>query len=287
MQPDQIDTFLDLCETRSFNRTAERLGISQSTVSGRVVALERVLGISLLRRSRAGCELTPEGLRFEPHARGLRHAMTEARAAARGAGGNAMSIRLGLQIDLAAGDPALWVERIRTQLPQAAIYIEADNSAQMCRDVQGGVLDMALMFTPHPAPDLNFDNLGELHYRMVAPVAQGLNRFEQITPERYVMACLSPAFERTHAALLPHLSLPPLAAGHSTTVQGLIVSLKVAGYMEFHLAQKLIASGLAEPVENAPELTQPVYAAIHYRNRHRAVWRKLLAAMRQNLGDAE
>ena len=40
MQIDLLDTFLDLLETRSFHRTAERLGVSQSTVSGRVRALE-------------------------------------------------------------------------------------------------------------------------------------------------------------------------------------------------------------------------------------------------------
>lgn len=287
MQPNQIDTFLDLCETRSFNRTADRLGVTQSTVSGRVVALERALGVALLRRSRAGCDLTAEGLRFEPHARALRHAMTEARAAARGTGGNAMSIRLGLQYDLAAADPARWVKRIHAHLPKAGIYIEVDNSVQMCRDVQGGVLDLALMFTPQPAPDLNFETLGELRYRMVAPVGAGLRRFDAITPERYVMACLSPAFERTHAALLPHLSRPPMAAGHSTTLRGLILDLRLAGYLEDGMAQALIAKGIAEPVRDAPQMTQPVHAAIHYRNRHRSVWRKLIGALRQTLGDLE
>ncbi len=173
MQAEQIDTFLDLCETRSFHRSASRLGITQSTVSGRLAALERTLGVSLLRRSRAGCELTTEGLRFEPHARALRHAMTEARAAARGAEGRAMTLRLGLQNDLAASDPGRWVETLRTLLPQAAIYIEADYSAQMCRDVQGGMLDLALLFTPHPSPDIHFETLGELRYRMVAPVGAG------------------------------------------------------------------------------------------------------------------
>ena len=287
MQPDQIDTFLDLCETRSFNRTAERLGVTQSTVSGRIVALERVLGVMLLRRSRAGCELTPEGLRFEPHARGLRHAMAEARGAARGAGGNAMTIRLGLQNDLAASQPARWVERLRAQLPQAAIYIEADNSAQMCRDVQTGVLDIALMFTPYPTPDLHFESLGELRYCMVAPLGSGLGTFNAVTPERYVMGNLSPAFERTHAALLPHLAMPPLAAGHSITIKGLILALNVAGYLEEGIARDLIARGLAEPVIDAPVLTQPLHAAIHFRNRHRAVWRRLISALRLNLGEPE
>ena len=79
MQPDLVDTFLDLLETRSFHRTAERLGLTQSTVSARVQALERELGARLFTRSRAGTDLTPEGRRFEPHARSLRHAWGEAR----------------------------------------------------------------------------------------------------------------------------------------------------------------------------------------------------------------
>jgi len=287
MHADQIDTFLDLCETRSFNRTAERLGVTQSTVSGRVVALERAVGVSLLRRSRAGCELTTEGLRFEPHARALRHTMTEARAAARGAGGNAMTIRLGLQHDLAASDPARWVVRVQTHLPQAAIYIESDYSAQMTRDVQGGVLDIALVFTPHPSPDLHLETMGELTYQMVAPCGSGLSRIEAITPDRYVLANISPAFERTHAALLPHLGMPSLAAGQSATVQGLILTLDCAAFVQKHVATRLIAQGLVDPVIGAPELTQPVLAVIHYRNRHRAVWRKLIAAMQQNLKEPE
>jgi hypothetical protein len=38
MQVDLIETFLDLMETRNFNRTAERLNITQSTVSHRIKA---------------------------------------------------------------------------------------------------------------------------------------------------------------------------------------------------------------------------------------------------------
>ncbi|MCB1359775.1 MAG: LysR family transcriptional regulator [Rhodobacter sp.] len=283
MQPDQIDTFLDLCETRSFHRSAERLGVTQSTVSGRLAALERALGVTLMRRSRAGCDLTTEGLRFEPHARALRHAMTEARAAARGAEGRAMTLRLGLQNDLAADDPAHWVEAIRTLLPQAAIYIEADYSAQMCRDVQGGILDLALLFSPHPSPDLHFETLGELTYRMIAPGEGPAPQLADIAAERYVMANLSPAFARTHEALLPHLSAPPLSAGQNATVRGMILAFGAAGYQQDGAARRLVAQGQARYVAGAPVLTQPIFAAIHYRNRHRAVWRKLIAALRATL----
>lgn len=284
MQADQIDTFLDLCETRSFNRSADRLGVTQSTVSGRLVALERTLGVRLFRRSRAGTELTTEGLRFEPHARALRHAMTEARAAARGADGRAMALRLGLQNDLAMGDPTRWFNVLRDLLPQAGLYIEADYSAQMCRDVQGGLLDLALLFTPHPSPDLHFESLGELRYRMVAPPDCGLACLADVTSDRYVLANLSPAFARTHGALLPALSTPPLAAGQSATVQGMILALAVAGYQEAGVAARLQDEGRVVPVEGAPVLTQPIYAALHYRNRHRAMWRKLVQALRHATG---
>ncbi|MEO1154604.1 MAG: LysR family transcriptional regulator [Pseudomonadota bacterium] len=66
MQIELIETFLDLCATRNFNRTAERMGVTQSAVSGRVKALERALECRLFTRSRSGTELTTEGLRFEP-----------------------------------------------------------------------------------------------------------------------------------------------------------------------------------------------------------------------------
>lgn len=285
MQPDQIDTFLDLCETLSFNRTAERMGLSQSTISGRMAALERGLGVTLLRRSRAGCELTTEGLRFAPHARALRHAMAEARSAARGSGGRAMTVRLGLQNDLAASDPARWVRRVQAVLPQAGLHIEADFSPQMCRDVQLGVLDLALLFTPFPVPDLHFQSLGELRYHMVAPVGAGLERLRDVTPDRYVLANLSPAFERMHSTLLPHLVLPDLAAGQGATVQGLILDLGLAGYQEERAVRALVASGRACEVRDAPVLTQPIHAAIHYRNRVRPIWRKLIAGLRETLGD--
>ena len=74
MQIELLDTFLDLIETRSFHRTAERLHVTQSTISARLKALEQALGGRLFTRSRAGTDLTTEGLKFETHARALRHA---------------------------------------------------------------------------------------------------------------------------------------------------------------------------------------------------------------------
>ena len=67
MQIELLDTFLDLVDTRSFHRSAERLAITQSTVSARVQVLEQAIGARLFSRSRAGTQLTTEGLKFLPH----------------------------------------------------------------------------------------------------------------------------------------------------------------------------------------------------------------------------
>ena len=173
MQIDQLDTFLDLIETRSFHRTAERLHITQSTVSARVQALEHATGARLFVRSRAGTDLSTEGLKFEPHARALRHAWAEARRAVEPSPA-ALTLRIGIQNDLAAGQIGAWLANFRRALPDCGFYIEPDYSVQMCRDINLGVLDFAVLYSPQPLPDLHIVSMGEVRYRLVS--AEGSRR---------------------------------------------------------------------------------------------------------------
>ncbi len=277
MQTELLETFLDLCETRSFNRTADRLGVTQSTVSSRVRALERALGCRLFHRSRAGTGLTTEGLRFEPHARALRQGWTEALHDTAGSGSRAMTLRIGLQRDLTDHHIGGWMRQFRIALPEAAFYIEADFSAQMCADLISGALDLALLFTPKPQPDLHFETIGELGYRMVATFPTSLADLKQ---ERYVRANISPAFSAAHTGLLPHLTAAPVSSGQSATVSGLILSLEGAGYVLEDTARALIDVGQAHPVMGAPRIPQPVFVALPLRQRHRPLQRRLVTLLR-------
>ena len=71
MQLDHLETFLDIIESRNFNRTADRLGLTQSTVSTRIKNLENAIGSELFHRGRAGAEPTAAGRRFEAYARAM------------------------------------------------------------------------------------------------------------------------------------------------------------------------------------------------------------------------
>jgi len=126
MQIELIDTFLDLCETKSFNKTADRLGVTQSTVSGRIKSLESSVGRRLFQRSRSGTALTTEGLRFEPHARGLRHNWVTALNAARDTAMGGVTMRIGLQHDLVSVDIKHLIDEGRATFPQTAFLLEAD-----------------------------------------------------------------------------------------------------------------------------------------------------------------
>lgn len=277
MQTELLETFLDLCETRSFNRTADRLGVTQSTVSSRVRALEGALGCRLFHRSRAGTGLTTEGLRFEPHARALRQGWTEALQDTAGSGSSAMTLRIGLQRDLTDHHIGGWMRQFRAALPEAAFYIEADYSAQMCADLISGALDLALLFTPKPQPDLHFETIGELGYRMISTFPTSL---ADLKPERYVRANFSPAFSAAHGGLLPHLTAAPVSSGQNATVTGLILTLEGAGYVLDDTAQALIEAGQANPVTGAPRIPQPVFAALLLRQRHRPLQRRLVTLLR-------
>ncbi len=66
-----LRTFLTLADSRSFSRTGDRIGRSQSAVSGQIRRLEDTLGTALLTRDTRNVALTAAGERLLPHARAM------------------------------------------------------------------------------------------------------------------------------------------------------------------------------------------------------------------------
>lgn len=271
MQIELLDTFLDLIETRSFHRSAERLHVTQSTVSARVQALETAVGARLFSRSRAGTNLSTEGLRFEAHARALRHAWTEAQRAVE-ASSAAITLRIGIQNDLAAGQIGEWVQNFRRALPDCAFYIEPDYSMQMCRDLDRGALDFAVVYSPQSLPDLHIVSIGEVRYRLIS--SDGTRRAE-IKQDGYIRGSFSPAFDTAHGQAMPDFTATMLASGQNTAVAGLLQTMGGAGFVLEDTAERLVANGAFHMVGDVEAIAQPIYAVMHLRHRTSRMHRRL------------
>ena len=283
MQIELIDTFLDLCETKSFNQTAERLGVTQSTVSGRIRSLEGAVGVRLFLRSRSGTALTTEGLRFEPHARSLRHDWVTALNATRDTAMAGVTMRLGLQHDLLGVGIRQLIGRLRDIMPDTAFLLEADYSGQMCADLISGKQDIAVLYSPVIQPDLYFETLGEVRYVMVSTKSM---RLDDVDKQTYILANYSASFAHAHAALLPEFTHVSLSIGQNAAMVDLLTSLSGSAYVLETSAKALVDSGSCLLVQDAPPINQTVFIGVNVRNRHRAVCRKLTRALHTHYGTA-
>ncbi|NRB37968.1 MAG: LysR family transcriptional regulator [Pseudomonadales bacterium] len=64
-----MEYFIRTAESDTFRTAAERLGISQPTLSSQLATLEQRLQVSLFERTRIGVMLSPAGREFLPNCR--------------------------------------------------------------------------------------------------------------------------------------------------------------------------------------------------------------------------
>ena len=92
----QLEYFLAVSETKSFTRAAERLFVSQPSVTNIIRNLEDELGIQLFERSQKQMLLTSEGRIFHSHVehlmKGISHTLEEI-AAIKNLNGGELSVK--------------------------------------------------------------------------------------------------------------------------------------------------------------------------------------------------
>jgi LysR family transcriptional regulator, flagellar master operon regulator len=145
MQLDLIETFLDLIESRSFHLTADRLGITQSTVSTRIRTLEAELGSRLFQRGRSGASPTAAGRRFEEHARAIKASWGLARQELGALDRHEGALRIACTVSLTDSLQADWMDSILAASPKLSLNVEADYSPQMIADLAFGNLDLGVL----------------------------------------------------------------------------------------------------------------------------------------------
>ena len=153
-----LRSFAVLAETLHFGRAAERLHVSQPTLSQQIARLERQLGVALLERSSRHVSLSAAGADVLEHARAAVAAAEAVDAIAREhAGGRRGSLRLGFSPGV-----HYLAHRVLAGLdPGVRVDARQDNTGVLAELVAGGELEVALGFCPEPRPGVEMEAVAE------------------------------------------------------------------------------------------------------------------------------
>ena len=141
--PQVLISFVAVCETLSFTRGADRVSLSQSTVSLQVKRLEDLLGCPLLERSSHQVQLTEEGERLLSYARRIIALNEEAHDALTGVWRDGV-LRLGMPEDFAVPTIDLLADFSR-QHPHLRLDVSSGLSADLRSAFEREELDLVLV----------------------------------------------------------------------------------------------------------------------------------------------
>ncbi|MEU9099833.1 LysR substrate-binding domain-containing protein [Streptomyces sp. NPDC048361] len=152
MQFQQLLYFVAVAETRHFTRAAERVHVSQPSLSQQIKALENELGAELFSRARGNIALTDAGDALLPLARRIladadtaRIEVQELAQLRRG------RVRLGATPSLCTGLLPDVLRTFHDRHPGIQLLIEEGGSHDLVRELARGALDLALIVLPLPA----------------------------------------------------------------------------------------------------------------------------------------
>lgn len=266
MDIDLAQTFLEIAAAGSFVAAAERLNLTQTAISARIRRLEEQVGRRLFVRHRGGARLTDAGGLFRPHALALVQGWERARREMALPAGSTDLVLVGGQFSLwnpLMSDLLVWT---RQQFPQLAIRIDIDAAERLLDRVGSGTLDIAVLYSPPPRPDLVVELVLEEKLVLVTASPSG-----EVRPETYVYIDWGSPFAESHEAAFPELhkaavsvSLGQLALAHVLFVGG-------SGYFRSAIARPLIESGRLHPVTAAPEFSYSIYAVHSQRGATRLI----------------
>src|SRR5262245_9054641 len=146
MHTKSLKIFCDVVERRSFSRAADDNGISQSSASQLVQALERRLGVQLLDRSTRPFGLTPEGERFYDGCRDLVRRFEQLEEDVRMLhDAEARSLVVASIYSVGLHHMSAFMQRFSAEHPRAQVRLEYLHPHRVCEVVEHGDADLGIV----------------------------------------------------------------------------------------------------------------------------------------------
>ena len=150
--PAELNYFVEIASTLNISRAAERLGISQPSLSLAVKRLEDAVGVDLLIRSKSGVNLTRAGQKFVAQARQLLDEWDRLSSEAiRGESQLTGRYVIGCHPSVALYSLPHFLPDLLREYPEVEIKLSHSLSRQVTDDVIGFKVDFGIVNRPwHP-----------------------------------------------------------------------------------------------------------------------------------------
>lgn len=166
----QLEAVLAIARHGGFAEAAERLNVTQSTISARIKELEQDLGVALFDRSRRQVQLTPKGrelLDYASRAVALQREIKQRIGLPEAISG---VFRIGVAELIAVTWLPQFAASVRERYPAVTLQFDVTMNPAMLEGLRSGSLDLALMIHTGTATDLMARPLGDVPFAWMAGV---------------------------------------------------------------------------------------------------------------------
>jgi LysR family transcriptional regulator, hydrogen peroxide-inducible genes activator len=178
-----LRAFAAVAEKRHFGSAAINLGVSQSTLSQALSALETGLGIQLVERSTRRVFLTAEGRQLLPHAQAVIEAVSAFGAAAVGTSDPLQgNIRLGLIPTVAPYVLPTVLAGLAERLPALTLRVIEDQTERLLTGLREGSVDAALIALPAEASGMTEMPVYDEDFVLALPPGHALAGKRRVPP---------------------------------------------------------------------------------------------------------
>lgn len=254
MDIDRARTFLEIVHTGSFLKAADRLHVTQTTVSARIRTLEEELGRQLFIRNRNGASLTAAGREFERFAQSFVQIWERARQQLKIPPGRLSVVALGGELSL--WNPLLldWLVWMKKQQPKIAVHAHVGMPDQLLEQLRTGVLDVAVLYAPKLLPGFKVELIEEEQLVLVRSAEGDAETLD------YVHVDWGPQFAAQGGFGRAAFAEPGILVGHGPLGLHYLLRAGGMGYFRKGAVTPHLQTGELELVEGAPEFTYPAYA---------------------------
>jgi len=255
MDTELARTFLVVVAAGSFVQAAERLHVTQSTVSMRIQRLEQALGAELFVRNKAGTTLTPAGQQFQRHAALLTLTVEQARQEIGVVSGFRATLTVGGRIGLWEDLLLRWLPIFAQLAPDVAVRAFIGFEADVMQALIDGRSNIGVMYTPQARPGLTVELLLEERLVLVSTRANPPAELQR----DYVYVDWGPEFFAQHALAFPDFAGATLTVNIGWLGLQRILAFGGSGYFPARMLREHEAAGRLHRVPGAPEFRLPAY----------------------------